>query len=124
MLLASSDLRAWEPILTNPPAIGAVEFGDAGGGNPTVRFYRAVEGTAAGTPRVEIAPLYSSTGGGPFLLRVTGLVSEGPVVIYASSNLVDWQTVFTNPPTIGPLQFLEDLATVPAQRFYRACEIR
>ena len=30
VLLASSDLLAWEPILTNPPVIGAVQFVDAG----------------------------------------------------------------------------------------------
>jgi len=124
VLLASSDLRAWEPILTNPPVIGPVQFTDDGAGNPAARFYRAVEGAAAGPLRLEMAPLDSAADGGPFPLRVTGLAAEGPVVIYASSNLVDWQPVFTNPPTIGPLQYLEDLPAAQAPRFYRACEIR
>ena len=48
ILLATSDLSAWEPILTNPPAIGAVEFIDTEAGSRAVRLYRAVEGAAAG----------------------------------------------------------------------------
>jgi hypothetical protein len=124
VVLASSNLRAWEPILTNPPAIGPVQFTDAGASDPAARFYRAVEGAVAGPLRLELATLSSSASSGPFPLRLTGLTAEGPVVIYASSNLVDWQAVFTNPPTIGPLQYLEGITTVQPQRYYRASENR
>ena len=122
VLLASSDLLAWEPILTNPPVIGPVQFIDAGAGNHARRFYRAFEGAVAGPLRIEIAAPRFTAERRPFPLRLTGLTAKGPVVIYASSNLLDWAAVFTNPPTIGPLQYLEELSTVQPQRFYRASE--
>jgi uncharacterized repeat protein (TIGR03803 family) len=39
---ASSDLRQWTPIFTNPPAYGTLPFIDANAGAYTDRFYRAV----------------------------------------------------------------------------------
>jgi len=122
VLLASSDLLAWEPILTNPPVIGLVQFVDTtiAGHNP--RFYRAFEGVMVGPPHIEIAAPAPASGCGSFPLRVTGLTAAGPVIIYASSNLVDWQALFTNPPTIGPLQYLEGPSTIQPRRFYRVSE--
>jgi hypothetical protein len=122
VLFASSNLLAWQPILTNPPVIGPVQFTDAQAGSPTPRFYRAFEGAPAGPLRLEIATLAAPPGTAAFPLRLTGLTADGPVVIYASSNLRDWQAVFTNPPTIGPLQYVEELPAPQAQRFYRASE--
>jgi len=101
-----------------------VQFTDDGAGSPPARFYRATEGALPGALRLEIAPLGSLASSGPFPLRLMGLTADGPVVIYASSNLADWQAVFTNPPTIGPLQYLEDIPAVQPQRFYRAYETR
>jgi hypothetical protein len=46
------------------------------------------------------------------------------VIIYASSNLLDWSAIFTNPPTIGPLHYLEAPVTGQPVRFYRASEDR
>jgi hypothetical protein len=48
VLLASSDLLTWEPVLTNPPVIGLVEFTNVAAGNQPRRFYRAYEGAVAG----------------------------------------------------------------------------
>jgi len=48
VLLASSDLLAWEPVLTNPPVIGPVEFTNVAARNQPRRFYRAYEGAVAG----------------------------------------------------------------------------
>ena len=124
VLLASSDLLAWEPILTNPPVIGPVEFIDAGIAGQTRRFYRAFEGTLPGSLRIEILTGAAPASNGTFPLQLSGLTASGPVVIYASSNLLDWGAIFTNPPTIGPLQYLEAPSTIPAQRFYRASEHR
>jgi hypothetical protein len=122
VLLASSDLRTWEPVLTNPPVIGPVEFMDTGIGGQAGRFYRAFEGALAGPVQIEFAAPAPAPGNGPQPLRITGLTAAGSVVIYASSNLVDWAAIFTNPPTIGPLQYLEALPTVLPQRYYRASE--
>jgi hypothetical protein len=53
------------------------------------------------------------------LLGASGL---GPVVIYASSDLLTWQPIFTNPPVIGPLVFDDAGITNEPVRFYRASE--
>ncbi len=42
-----------------------------------------------------------------FNLELDGLTGNGSLVIYASTNLVDWQPIFTNPPMTGSLQFLD-----------------
>jgi hypothetical protein len=124
VILASSDLQAWEPILTNPPVIGAVEFLDPEVGNLGARLYRAVEGAVTGPLRLDVEPLLSQTGSGALPLQLTGLTASGPVIIYASSNLLDWSAVFTNPPTIGPLQYREAPPSDQPLRFYRALETR
>jgi alpha-tubulin suppressor-like RCC1 family protein len=124
VIYASSNFLAWQPIFTNPAVIGPLEFTDAGISSEPGRFYRATEGEAPGPLWIELATTPAQAGTGKFPLRLTGLTAEGPVVIYASSNLVDWQAVFTNPPTIGPLQYLEGSSTVQPQRFYRASETR
>jgi hypothetical protein len=55
-------------------------------------------------------------------LHLLGAFGLGPVVIYASSELVTWQPIFTNPPIIGPLEFTDPgLGDQPA-KFYRASE--
>jgi len=124
VLFASSNLLAWEPILTNPPVIGALEFTDSEAGRQAWRFYRAAEGAMAGPLRIDVVTPLSQAGDGALPLQVTGLTATGPVIIYASSNLLDWGAVFTNPPTIGPLQYLEESAAGRPQRFYRASEDR
>jgi alpha-tubulin suppressor-like RCC1 family protein len=124
VLLASSDLLAWEAIQTNPPVIGSVQFVDAAGSKGARRFYRAFEGTVAGPVRIDIATPLALASNGAAPLRVSGLTAEGSVIIYASSNLLNWSAIFTNPPTVGPLQYLEGLSTVQPPRFYRAAEDR
>jgi hypothetical protein len=124
VIYGSSNLLTWQPVFTNPAVIGPLEFSDAGISNEPGRFYRATEGEAPGPLWIELVTTPSQVRNQRFPLRLTGLTADGPVVIYASSNLVDWQAVFTNPPTIGPLQYLEGISTVQPQRFYRASEGR
>jgi hypothetical protein len=50
------------------------------------------------------------------------LSGHGPIVIYASSNLLDWRPIFTNPPLPGSLQFIDSSATNSQVQFYRAVE--
>jgi hypothetical protein len=64
------------------------------------------------------ANLQMTTNG--FQLQVDGSAGILSVVIDASSNLMDWQPIFTNPPVAGSLQFLDSAATNLSQRFYRA----
>jgi alpha-tubulin suppressor-like RCC1 family protein len=124
VILASSDLQAWGPILTNPPVIGVVEFNDPEARNQAGRFYRAVEGAVVGPLRIDIPTIPSPASNRSLPLQLTGLTANGPVIIYASSNLLDWSAVFTNPPTIGPLQYLEAPPSGQPVRFYRASESR
>lgn len=53
-------------------------------------------------------------------LRVSGRTELGPVVIYASSNLVSWTAIYTNPPAASPIQFIDTIAKNLRTRFYRA----
>jgi hypothetical protein len=55
-------------------------------------------------------------------LRLNGLTELAPVVIYASSNLVLWTPIYTNPPVVNPIQFLDSTATNLPFRFYRATQ--
>jgi hypothetical protein len=57
-----------------------------------------------------------------FEFQLDGLTGHGPVIIYASSNLLNWQPVFTNPPVNGSLQYLDSNATDAPYQFYRAIE--
>ncbi len=57
-----------------------------------------------------------------FNLRLEGLSGMGEVVIYASSDLVTWQPIFTNPPSLNPMIFLDPSATNLPKRFYRSIE--
>ena len=60
---------------------------------------------------------------GRFRLRLLGLAGAGPVEICASSDLVTWATVFTNPQLVSSLEFIDPMAQNEAQRYYRAAEI-
>jgi hypothetical protein len=42
VIQASSDLRSWTPIYTNPPAAGSFDFIDSSATNHPARYYRAV----------------------------------------------------------------------------------
>jgi beta-galactosidase len=55
-----------------------------------------------------------------FKLQVVGSTGTGVVVIYGSTNLVDWLPIFTNSPTSGTVQFIDSAAGGSGTRFYRA----
>jgi hypothetical protein len=55
-------------------------------------------------------------------LQVDGARGTNPVVLCASTNLVDWQFLMTNTPALGSVQFLDFTVTNFAQRFYRAVQ--
>ncbi|HKS37403.1 MAG TPA: immunoglobulin domain-containing protein, partial [Verrucomicrobiae bacterium] len=55
-------------------------------------------------------------------LRLTNLSGVGPVTIYASTNLADWEGIHTNAPVAGTLDFTDLTATNHAARYYRAVE--
>jgi len=55
-------------------------------------------------------------------LQVDGARGTNPVAIYASTNLVNWNPIFTNPPTLGSVQFLDSAAANFERRYYRAVQ--
>jgi hypothetical protein len=57
-----------------------------------------------------------------FGLRLLGLSGHGPVVIYASTDLQNWQPIYTNQPVLGTLMYLDSNSTSFPKRFYRAVE--
>ncbi|MEK7781905.1 MAG: hypothetical protein AAB370_10445, partial [Verrucomicrobiota bacterium] len=65
------------------------------------------------------APSYTNQ----FRARLLGAAGTGPVIIYASTNLLDWFPVYTNAPVLGAIDFVEPAIAGMAQRFYRAAEV-
>jgi hypothetical protein len=55
-------------------------------------------------------------------LRVDGARGTNEVIIDASTNLMNWEPVFTNQPAQGSVQFTDPAATGMPQRFYRAIQ--
>ena len=64
--------------------------------------------------------LFMSTNG--FQLKLDGVLTTNPVVIFGSTELVNWLPLFTNSATTGSVQFLDVAATNTPTRFYRAQE--
>jgi alpha-tubulin suppressor-like RCC1 family protein len=124
VLYASTDLTHWNQIWSSPATVGSLDFTSPlfmFGGQ---RFFRAAEAVAAGPIRISLETSSRQAGTGNSPLRVSGLTALGPVTIFASSNLVNWEPIFTNPPTKGLLRYLDASATAPQARFYRASEAR
>jgi uncharacterized repeat protein (TIGR03803 family) len=57
---------------------------------------------------------------GQFSLELTNLTGQGAIVIEASTDLVNWTPLYTNPPSFGALQFVDPNAGNFPNRFYRA----
>ena len=55
-------------------------------------------------------------------LEVDGARGTNAVIIYASTNLLNWQPVFTNLPEQGSVQFTDPAAASLPCRFYRAVQ--
>ena len=54
--------------------------------------------------------------------RLDSVYATNAVLIYASTDLISWLPIFTNPPATGSVLFLDAAATNISQRFYRALE--
>ncbi len=55
-------------------------------------------------------------------LRLRGASGLGPIVVFASTNLIDWIPISTNTPVAGEVNYVDSMATNLVQRFYRAVE--
>jgi len=48
-------------------------------------------------------------------LRLRGLSGHGLVILYASTNLANWEAIFTNPPVVGSLELLDPATNEPVK---------
>jgi hypothetical protein len=55
-------------------------------------------------------------------LELDGILTSNPVVVWDSTDLVNWLPLFTNSATTGSVQFIDVTATNIPARFYRAQE--
>lgn len=55
-------------------------------------------------------------------LQVDGAVGSAAVVLFRSTDLMDWQPILTNIPALGSVQFLDTSAGNSARVFYRAMQ--
>lgn len=77
---------------------------------------------AVSQPAAQLVSTGPTRTNGAFGLSISGLTGHGAVTIYASSNLLNWNAIFTNPPQIGTLQYFDLESTNWTQRFYRTAE--
>ena len=54
--------------------------------------------------------------------RLDSVYAAHSVIVFASTDLVSWLPILTNPPATGSVLFLDSAATNTPQRFYRATE--
>jgi hypothetical protein len=57
-----------------------------------------------------------------FDLQMVGLSGHGNIILYFSSDLLNWTPLLTNPPVVGTLQIMDPNATNYPAGFYRAIE--
>ena len=109
-------------ILYSPPSdfIGqdSISFTVADSDGNSVTGVVAV--TVSVLPQLALRPIGRDSSG--FTLQVNGATGGSQVVLYASTNLVDWVSVATNTPTGGSCQFLDPAAAGLWRRFYRATQ--
>jgi hypothetical protein len=53
-------------------------------------------------------------------MELTNLIGQGPVVISASTNLLQWVNIYTNPSGYGTAFVTDSNAGTFPRRFYRA----
>jgi hypothetical protein len=70
-------------------------------------------------PRLALGSFVAGSG---LHISVNRLSGHGPTIIYSSTNMSDWQPIFTNPPTAGAIDWIDLSATNGLTRFYRAAE--
>ena len=112
VILASTNLMAWQPIFTNDSP-GLLNFTDYDSTNYPMRFYRMTWPVPDQPPQLS-AP---SVGPGTFQMYVDSTPGQ-PWAVQVSTNLVNWTSVFTNKPG-GAMYYFDPYAT-NSSRFYRA----
>jgi hypothetical protein len=103
--IATADFGSYEVVVTN--GYGSVT-------SPVALLVEASPFSFSTTPGTL---LYSN---GQFYLQLGGLSGQGPVILQFSTNLTQWIPIFTNPPGVGTIQFIDSSAGSGSFRYYRA----
>ncbi len=69
-----------------------------------------------------VAAGFGINGGNTFGLRLNGMSGHGPIILYASSNLVHWEPILTNAPATGQILLQDPEPDTWPQRFYKVVE--
>jgi hypothetical protein len=96
-------------------------------------IYSLVAGNSYGSitnhALLTVQPFVFNTGSTNLVMTTNGLkfrldsvYATNSVVIFASTNLLSWLPILTNPPATGSVLFLDAAATNMPRRFYRAVE--
>jgi hypothetical protein len=105
--------------------IGSAGVGDAGNYRVIVtNNYGAVTSVVASLSLTNVPPAFTADAlqfsGGNVILQLTNLTQQGPVMIAASTNLLQWYPIFTNPSGFGTFSVTDSAAGSFSSRFYRA----
>lgn len=73
--------------------------------------------------RFDTSPLLLGVTNAGFSARVLGAAGLGEVVVFASPDFQNWIPIYTNPPTMQPIDFTEAVTDIGTNRFYRAVEL-
>jgi hypothetical protein len=126
VIYAAPDLKAWQPVYTNVPVVGTLDYLDYDATNHVRRLYRAAE-TDLALGRLRLAtPVPPALPDGILNLHIDGLSGLGLAVLYRSTNLHTgyWEAVATNPPAIGSWEFPYPVGSNPHGVFFRVVEQR
>lgn len=106
----------WRPLISQAGATYAITFVVTDNGSPSLSATQTFNATITVPAQPSIGSL--SVNGGQFSLTISG--DTGPdYVVQASTNLFDWQTIFsTNSPAL-PLHFSDPDTALYSTRFYR-----
>jgi hypothetical protein len=97
------------------------------GGDDNTGYYSALYSAELYIPAVAplIPPHFNTnarlTSDG-FQLQLDGVLATNSIVLYASTNCLNWLPIVTNGPATGSVSFLDRTATNWPRRFYRAGE--
>ncbi len=113
VILASTNLLAWQPISTNNVP-GLLNFTDYDSTNYPARFYRMTWPVPDQPPQLSEPRI---AGPGMFQMHVASTPGQ-PWAVQISTDLVNWVSVFTNQPG-GAMDYVDAYAT-NSGRLYRA----
>jgi uncharacterized repeat protein (TIGR03803 family) len=86
--------------------------------------YGAITSAVASLSIPNVAPAFVNVPGanyysnGSFVMQLTNLTGQGPIIVYGSTNLFQWTPILTNPPAYSLLQIVDSNAGNFPRRFY------